>query len=389
MVTELDSSPSTDVEDSRADAEVGPVSDASDFGPFVVSEVGRGAKMKAATTATRAKWWPFARSRAAMVGIGSGLVSAVVIIAVIATDDAAEIGSAILPDALYDADDGVDSEPGGQSGGSGVRAQFFDAAASSESDIAESDATESGADQEPDANLSGDQSGGAAPDAGGDGDEPTASEDQAPITSPDAESTTPSSQAGQPEATTTLPASSTTRQPTTVSTAPPTTATTQRPTTQRPTTATTARPTTLTTRRPTTATTRPPTTVTTRPSTTVATTVTTRPTTAVTTVPPVVPPPTACEVQTAGSGVGTAGVEIFEPGRQFAPEYILYNRLGRLVARVSDPEQVEGVEIEFEAIPNGFNADRVFAAAAVVDGTVSEPTTCYRRLTPDDGPVPR
>lgn len=86
--------------------------------------------------------------------------------------------------------------------------------------------------------------------------------------------------------------------------------------------------------------------------------------------------PTGCEVQI--TGFGTQGVEIHEPSQVFADSYALLDLYGQVVIEVSNPEQVEGDEIEFESIPQGFDSSKIYSVSAVENGTLSSPRTCSR-----------
>ncbi len=272
-------------------------------------------------------------------------------------DSAGEIGSVLLPSGWVGSG-GVDSTDGGvdSSGGRSTFSRLFfggdtgeEEAATAEGSTAE--AVDSDADLVDDGDADGadierpDESSETAADddgelAQGEDSPATSTPDSTSSTSVDSEDTTPTSSVG-----------STTRPPSTSSSAPSSSA---------PSSATTSA-----------------TSTTTRPATT--TTTTTSTTTTTTTVVSVAAP-TGCEVQTTTAGVGTTGVEIHEPSEDFAEQYVLFDDELNELIRVSDPQQVEGDEIEFESEPIGFDPDIVFYAAAVEDGVVSELTECTRRV---------
>ncbi len=116
------------------------------------------------------------------------------------------------------------------------------------------------------------------------------------------------------------------------------------------------------------------------PSTTVAPTqepALVEPTPAPTTAAPLpVAIPWGCEVQL--SGVRTQGVEVHEPTAVFADSYALLDQFDNVVIVVSDPQQVEGPEIEFESIPGGFDITEIYSVSAVEDGVLSRPRVCSR-----------
>ncbi len=334
---------------SAAEASSSEVVEDDGLGPFKVAEVG-----EPTVSAASARWRALFRGRELAVGLGvaSGLFLSGWVIVGGQGSAASEIGSVLLPEA-WSTPDGVDSADGG-GGTDGGRSTFSrllfgddsaggDEAAGpevSEDEPRDADPSEDNADVDP-VEVVSDEDG--DPDAGSEEEE---SEDQ------DASDQTTSTS----EASVTTAATTASTVASSVSTGPSsTTASTTRPTT---TTSTTESSTTST-------------------STTTSTTTTT---TTTTTEPVVVAAPTGCEVQTSTSGVGTTGVEIHEPSEEFAIRYVLYDGDRREVIRVSNPQQVEGPEIEFEAEAIGFDPDVIYYAAAVERGVVSDPTECERRV---------
>lgn len=135
----------------------------------------------------------------------------------------------------------------------------------------------------------------------------------------------------------------------------------------------------VTTRPPTTqpVTTKPPTT---QPVTTEAPVTQPPPTQPVTTAEPiVVDTPDYCEVQMASSGVATTGVEVHDLEQDFAERYVFYDENRNVVWSGTDPQQVEGVEIEFESIPSGFDPELVYYVAAQEGDSISQLRSCLRR----------
>lgn len=322
--------------------------DEDEMGPFKVAEVGKSEQP--------VSWWGkhlSGRSSAIGVGVAAGLVLTVTsLLAVGRGDSASEIGSVLLPSGWVGSG-GMDSTDGGvdSSGGRSTFSRlFFGGESGEEEEVTEGPTTEA---LEGDTKLVDDvDDDGAAierPDelseAGAEGDGEMAEKEDSPTTS--ALNSTSSTSVSSEETTPTSSAESTTRPPSTSSTTPSSSTTSETSTTSKPTATTTTSTTT---------------------STTTTTTVVS------------VAAPTGCEVQTTTAGVRTTGVEIHEPSEDFAEQYVLFDEELNEVIRVSNPQQVEGDEIEFESEPIGFDPDIVFYAAAVEDGIVSELTQCTRRV---------
>lgn len=317
-----------------------------EFGPFRVSEVGAtgdSQKSLAMTLFERVRPWLEARSTPAVVGVGAGLISAFVIIAIVGSDNGTT-GGEIVADAPGPNADGVDSEANGGPAGGGGRSQFsrsLSGSAGAAGPVAEGQPDATDDDQPAEVADSSDELEASAEEPG---------DDQVDVSSVEA---------------TTLDATSTTQTTliTTTVLAPEISST-----------ATTLASTTTSTTEATTTTTGPSSTTTT----TEATTTTTEPTTTTTTAPEL-GPPTSCEVWTPSAEAGVIGVAVQEPSAEFAPGYALLGENGAEVARVSTPQLADATEIGFDAQANGFDADLVFAVAAVVDGEVSAATTCSRQ----------
>ncbi len=384
-----------------SDVESVPSTPSEDFGPFRVSELGANTKTGSATGPTptinveEMRQWLDQQSGPAMLGVAAGLLVAFSLIFAFGTGGGVgDIG--IVADALNPSSEGAESRSG-LSAGSGGRSQFsrsLSASAGAAGPVEETveedqpvrrENTEAAIAEQVDDNDDVDEE---VDDLVTSGDEvafpalvETNPNEDNWISDWEGTTTTtfvlspPTSAADIRSTTTTTATSTTSSVSSTTTTRPPTTrpsTTTRPPTTS---TTTTTRPTsttsTTTTTTSTTTTTAPSTTTTTEPP----TTTTTESSTTTTAAPP--EPPSACEVRTSTSGANP-GVTI-ETNDGFSPAYNLYALDGSLVARVSQPQQQGDDEIVFDAATSGFDANAVYATAAVDEGGVSARTGCTRR----------